>query len=964
MEVNEVVQGFRIIRIREVPEVKGTMVEMVHEKTQAKAIWLKRDDENKTFSIAFKTTPTDNTGVFHINEHSVLNGSKRYPVREPFVDLLKGSLQTFLNAMTYPDKTVYPVSSRNDQDFINLMRVYLDAVFYPLAMSDPNIFYQEGWHYELNDKNADPIYKGVVFNEMKGAYSSPAGLKETYLLKGLFPDTCYGYDSGGDPEEIPDLTYEGFCAAHARYYNPSNSYIFLDGEMDIEKILGIIDQEYLKDFTAQGEPVVIQKQQPVATRKVMDYEIGAEEPAEHKAHISFGYVTGQYDDYVRNEAFAVLSDVLCGSNESPLKKAILQNGLGEDVSFSLVDELLQPYVQLDVVNTDVDKEAEVKRTLRSTLEQLVKDGLDRRELEASLNKREFKARERDFGSAPKGLVFALTSLDSWLYGGDPVDSITFDPVFAELRKDLDTRYFEELIEKYILNSEHKTELVLVPSNTLGKEKARKEAAKLKAAKESWSQQQVDDLIAMNAKLSQWQKTADTPEQQATLPKLHLSDLQKQPKAMEAKVSQTEDRITVLDHELDTDGISYLRMYFNADDLNEKQITEASLMLNLLGDIATGKYSTVLLNQQINSLLGDFDAGLSASAPVDHSAVKAMVFVSWSMLTRNDEKANELVKEVLYHTTFNDAEAIHDIIKQNLIGLEQKFLQAGNMAALIRCSSYYSEYGVIVENAEGYEAYRFLKDVDEHWAEKGQQLIAEMKELYHKLFTRSRLTLSVTGEHPDQLKQQILSDMPEGEAVVRVAKKPLGNKKEGIVMPSNVSYAAQSDDIYALARGRNGTMAVLANILTYDYLWNRIRVQGGAYGCGFRGAVNTGLFFSYRDPDPANSLNVFAATPDYLRQFVKENSDVEKYVIGASGDYNPLLASNQRKIQFMDANYFTGNSYAFRCEIWRQLVNTTSQDIEKAVEVFEKITQDGYRCVVGNKDAIDKCRDKLEDIHEF
>ncbi|MBQ1740528.1 MAG: insulinase family protein [Erysipelotrichaceae bacterium] len=393
MQINDIIHGFKILNIRHLEEVKGDMYEMVHEKTGARTIWLKRDDENKTFSIAFKTTPVDDTGVFHILEHSVLNGSRKYPVREPFVDLLKGSLQTFLNAMTYPDKTVYPVSSRNDKDFVNLMRVYLDAVFYPLVLNNPNVFYQEGWHYELNDVNEDPIYKGVVFNEMKGAFSSPDGVKSRLMMHALFPDNCYGNESGGDPDFITDLSYEQFCAAHRKYYNPSNSYIFLDGAMDIEQILAIINDEYLSDFGKEGDLIEINKQAPVTDIVKKEYEISPEDDPKGKAQMAYGYVVGDYDDIEKNIAFSLISSVLSSSNESPLKKAILSKGLGEDVSFDIQDGILQPYVQIDVYNSDSDKEKEVYETIQDVLKDAVKNGLDKKNwkpLSTSVNSKLWK----------------------------------------------------------------------------------------------------------------------------------------------------------------------------------------------------------------------------------------------------------------------------------------------------------------------------------------------------------------------------------------------------------------------------------------------------------------------------------------------------------------------------------------------------------------------------------------------
>ena len=745
MEINDRIHGFKVNRIRRLEEIKADMIEMVHEQTGARTIWLKRDDENKTFSIGFKTTPVDDTGVFHILEHSVLNGSKKYPVREPFVDLLKGSLQTFLNAMTYPDKTVYPVSSRNDKDFINLLRVYMDAVFHPLVLSNPNIFYQEGWHYELSEVNQEPTYKGVVFNEMKGAFSSPDGVKSRLMMHALFPDTCYGNESGGDPDYITDLSYEQFCAAHRRYYNPSNSYIFLDGDMDIDQVLRIINDEYLCEYGREGDLIEIERQKPVIDEVTREYEISPEEDGKGKAQLAYGYVIGNFDDYEKTVAFSLISSVLCSSNESPLKKAILSRGLGEDVSFDVQDGILQPYIEIDVLNSDLEKKEEVYETIVEVLKKAVEEGLDRRELEAALNQREFKAKERDFYGAPKGLIFALTSLDSWLYGGDPAASICFGELFDRLRQKLDSSYYEDLIREFILESKHSAKVFLKPSNTLGREKLEKEKAKLAQIASTWSAREKEDLVGMNAKLIAWQNEEDTPQQKATLPALHLEDLKKTPTENPCDVYE-KDGITILDHPIETDGISYSSLIVSADDLNEEEITIGSQLMTLLGNLATAKYDTLSLNRMMKSILGDFGASLTGSRSYIDGQPKKFVMISWSSLNRNDEEAANLIREILYHTDYSDLKAIRDILKQNIFALEQAFINAGHGLAVQRAAAYTSPMGAVAEYAKGYEAYRYLKDLDENWDEKADHFTAVLKALAEKLFIRERYILSVAGEN--------------------------------------------------------------------------------------------------------------------------------------------------------------------------------------------------------------------------
>ena len=960
MKLNETIHGFKVNDIRHLDEIAADLYEMVHEQTRAKAIWLKRDDENKTFSIGFKTTPVDDTGVFHILEHSVLNGSKKYPVKEPFVDLLKGSLQTFLNAMTFPDKTVYPVSSRNDKDFINLMRVYMDAVFNPLVLSNPDIFYQEGWHYELNDVNEEPIYKGVVFNEMKGAFSSPDGIKSRLIMHNLFPDTCYGSESGGDPDYITDLSYEQFCATHRKHYNPSNSYIFLDGDMDIEKVLGIINDEYLCSYDSSGEKIVIGKQAPVISEITREYEISPDDDPKGKSQIAYGYVIGDFDEYEKTIAFSLISSVLSASNESPLKKAILSKGLGEDVSFDVQDGLYQPFVQIDVYNCDIENKEKIEETIREVLTKAVREGIDRKELEAALNQREFKAKERDFGGAPKGLVFAITALDSWLYDGDPANSICFNDIFVKLREKLDSTYYEDLIDDLILNSKHKTAVYLKPSNTLGQEKIAKEKGKLAAISSKWTAEDKEQLVAMNRHLQKWQSEADTPEQKATLPALHLEDLKKTPSRYPLEVREAEGN-TILYHPIQTDGISYTSIIIRADDLKEEELTIAGQLMTLLGNLKTEKYDALTLNRMMRSILGDFAASLTGARSFREYNRK-FVQIAFSSLTRNDTQAIDLIKEILYHTDFSDAQAIRNILKQNLFGLEQTYINAGQSLAIQRAASYSSSVAAAGEYAKGYEAYAYLKKLDREYEEKAEGYISKLQSVAKKLFIKERYILSVSGENAQNNIAQLLSDAPHGEIGETYEIKPLGRRNEGIAVPANISFAAKSSILKE--KEKIGTMFVLSNILTLDYLWSEIRVKNGAYGCGFRSGIGRSAgFYSYRDPNPANSLNIYEQTPEYLKLFIENVGDIENYIVGTTGEFDPLLSA-KTSIITTDMEYMMDYTYEDKCRILNEILSTDIEDIRKAISVFEYVNQDNNVCVVGNRAALEKCGTKLDTIFDL
>ena len=963
MNINDVIHGFKIINIRHSDEINADMYEMIHEKTNAKTIWLKRDDENKTFSIAFKTTPIDDTGVFHILEHSVLNGSKKYPVREPFVDLLKGSLQTFLNAMTYPDKTVYPVSSRNNKDFVNLMRVYLDAVFNPLVIENPNVFYQEGWHYELNDVEEEPIYKGVVFNEMKGAFSSADGVRSRYMMHALFPDNCYGNESGGDPEHITDLTYEEFCNAHHKYYNPSNSYIFLDGDMDIDYILGIIDDEYLSHYGKDGDLITIDKQKAVSDDETIEYEIGAEVDPKGKAQIAYGYVLGNFNDFETTTAMSLISSVLCSSNESELKKAILNNGLGEDVSFDVQDGILQPFCEIDVINTDLEKEKEITETINNVFRSVVEKGVDRKELEAAINQREFYVKERDYGRNPKGLIFALSALDTWLYGGDPLDGICADKLFTNLREKLNTSYYEDLINNYILNNNHHATIKLKPSNTLGEKKLKDEKEKLNKISSAWSLDEKKKIVELNKNLMIYQSSEDTPEQKATLPSLHIEDLKKTPTEYPIEVCMHGGTNKVLKHNIDTNGISYVTLFSEVNDFELKDYTVITQMLLLLSQLRTKNYDVLSLNREMKSILGSFDLSLVPMNSYKDDSQRNYVAVSFSSLHRNDNKAIDLVKEIIYNTDFSDKQAIRDILKQNIITLEQTFINAGNSLAAQRCSAYTSKVAVISEYSAGYEAYRYIKELDDNFDEKADSFIEQLQKMYKKIFIKERYMVSVASEDKPNIVKSLIDDAPSGVVGEIVEKKPLGHNREGIVVPSNVSYAVKSCALKSDIKNL-GVMYVIANILTYDYLWTNIRVKGGAYGCGFRcGFMGNTTFHSYRDPNPKHSLEVYNDVTKYLNDFVDNVDSIENYIVGTTGDYDPLN-SVKSGIKTSDLEYIMDIDYDTKKKVLDQILSASKDDIKNVLSLFDKLNESDNICIIGNKQAIEKCKDNLDNIFDL
>ena len=945
MKINDVIHGFEVVNIRHFDQLKADVYEMKHQKTHAQLLWLDRDDDNKTFSIGFKTTPTDNTGVFHILEHSVLNGSDKYPVKEPFVDLLKGSLQTFLNAMTFGDKTVYPVSSRNDQDFINLTRVYLDAVFNPVAVKNPNVFYQEGWHYEIEKPEDDIFYRGVVYNEMKGAYSSGERVASQTLQEALFPDNCYAFESGGNPDYIPDLTYEMFCANHAKYYHPTNSYIFLDGKMDIDNMLAIINDEYLYKYDLNDDVIEIEKQKPVVTDLVRkEYE---EVEVEDKTIVDFGYVIGNFDDYEKSAAFSIIASVLADNNQSPLKKAILEKGLAQDVSVAISDDIYQKYIEIMINNTNEDKFTEIKDTIDEVFKDVVKNGLDKEEILACLNKMEFASKEKDFGMASKGVVFDILALSSWLYGGDPIKGIVFDEVYDSLREKVNTSYFENLIKENLIDSNHHAAVMLVPSLTLQQENMEKMSKKMVEFKKSLSENDLAELLELNKVLHQYQQSVDTPEIKQCLPKLTLDDIKGDPTEVKNSIHEVNGR-TVIEYNRDTDGINYYRMHFDVSDLTLHELSQLSLLCNLLSQLPTKQHTVNEINKLKKSYIGALSASTTFVEDAHSNDYKSNFTVSFSCLDKNNEKAWQIVKEILTETLFDNENDILDIIKQCKMEMQMGMNASGHSAGMTRMAAQLSEAGVSKEFSEGYSYYQYLKQqCDEFNKDEIEKLVS----LSNRIFASSRMTLSIMGEGAKEMVEKIISDLPIGQAVNEKAeRKPLERVNEAIIIPSKISYAIMGSNT-DFAKQYKGKMAVIRKVLGLDYLWNEVRAKNGAYGTGLVNRNKAVMYYSYRDPNPVNSVNIYKNCSSYLENFCKNDDDLLVYVIGAVGDIDPLL-TNSSTMALGDGEYFNHTTFQDKCDIKEQIISMTKEEIEKMIPMFEEIAQNSTICIFGSSESID------------
>ena len=965
MNINDRIHGFVVTEVREEPELKAVMYRMTHEKSGADLIWLKRDDENKTFSITFKTIPSDNTGVFHILEHSVLNGSEKYPVKEPFVELLKSSLQTFLNAMTFPDKTTYPISSRNDQDFLNLMDVYLDAVLHPLSVKDPHAFLQEGWHYEMDSLTDTPRFNGVVFNEMKGAYASPDSLQEEKLTALLFPDNCYGYDSGGNPEFITDLTYEKYLENHARFYHPSNARIFLDGAIDPEPVFARIDS-YLHDFERIDVDAEIPFQQPVCPEEAcISYEIGEEDDAENKVLLSEGYVYGTYQDSLKSLAFSVISSVLAGSNEAPLKKAILEQGLAEDISVVAYNEsMLQPFLMITVDNTSLEKKDAVYETIRSVFKEQAEQGLDRTRVYAVLNNIEFTTREKDFGGMPKGLVYAMSAMDSWLYGGDPMQNLLYDELYKAFRKKIEEGYLEELIRTEILGSSHHARLTMVPSKTLGQEKAEAEKARVLQKTADWDDQKKQEVIEQFRRLRERQNTPDTPEQLASLPMLSLSDIPERVAALSQEITE-KDGVAVLLQPNDTEGITYLDLYFSLADIPQEALSDVALYAALLAQLPTENYDILGIRSEIEANLGVFTA-----APVVFGRKKSVtdsadyLNVHLSFLKDRAKDAIRILKEVLLHSRAEDPQIVADILKQMKFGMEQSIIGAGNRYGYRRALASFLTSAAVQESFTGISYLRYLQDLDRRFENETAEILQKLNAWPEKLYAKKRLVVSVTGDCEEGLLQGVLDLFPEGSAPETAARTVFPKEALGIVIPSEVGFATKGINTTALGLLSGGTAEVAAQYLTFNYLWNTIRVKGGAYGTGLisddRGS--TGIY-SYRDPNPAGSLEAYSLCGAELRAFAESSESIDKYIISTISNTDPLLTPRSAG-KLAQALYFRGITEEDRMQERSEILHTDKAALRAYSETLDTALSEASVCVIAGKSVIDAMADKLDRIENL
>ena len=950
--------GFTVNRIREIKDCGGILYELSHDITGAQLCWMKRDDINKTFAITFKTIPFDDTGVFHILEHSVLNGSEKYPVREPFVELLKSSMQTFLNAFTYPDKTMYPVSSRNDRDFMNLMSVYLDAVFHPLIYRNPNIFYQEGWHYEIRNEEDEPVYKGVVLNEMKGAFASVDEILVDQLNRMVFKDNCYRFVSGGDPSCITDLTYEKFIETHSKFYHPSNTRVFLDGDMNIDEVLAFIDGEYFSKYEKEIFNFDIPMQEAVKAEHVRcEYEISPDEQTENRTQISMGKIISSYDQPMKNIAWAALASVLLANNESPLKKEIIDRGLAEDVELDLFDGIQQPWLILTFRNTEEKNYDELMKTVRKAAGELISEGIDKEQLTASLNMMEFRYRERH---EPAGLMYGQRAMDSWLYGGDPALYLTIDDVFETLRNKAEEGYFEELLAEFINDEEHLSTVTAVPNKKLLEENAEKERQKLHAIKETWGDKTAD-YIKLNEILDVWQMEGDTEENLAALPRLSLSDLSRDPQDIPFRET-TVRGVPVLVYPKEASGIVYMNLYFNIGGITKEHLPSLTIYSTLLSALATEKKTVDEIQKAIRRDLGSLSFYLDAYSKVGESdACIPVLGVSCSVLERNVEKAVDLILEIIQKTVF-DREKILPILKQENEGFRQAMTMSGHAVAMKRIGMRSSAEGVFREYSGGYELGMYARKLEDNFDDMIDEFINDCQMYSEILYTPARLTMSINIDN-ENLIEDLISRLNYVDAQRAKVHYPIAEKvKEAIQIPAQISYSAAGINLHSIGSDYTSQLLVAAHVLTFEYLWSEVRVKGGAYGTGFSTNANGAVgAYSFRDPDPANTLAVYRRAGEYLRNEIDD--DISQLIIGAVASTEPLLSPSS-EIRVSDTRWFRGMTYELRQKSREQVLSMTADDLRSFADVIGRAMNEGSICIVGSRETIASIGEDLEVLKQL
>ena len=963
---------YEILDEHRVEDVQSDGFILRHKKSGARIAILSNNDDNKVFYIGFRTPPEDETGVPHIIEHTTLCGSKKFPVKDPFIELAKGSLNTFLNAMTYPDKTVYPVASCNDQDFKNLMDVYLDAVFNPNITKYEEIFKQEGWHYELTGKDDELKINGVVYNEMKGAYSSPDEVLSSQIYRSLFPDNTYSKDSGGNPEYIPKLTYEAYLDFYHKYYHPSNSYIYLYGDMDVVERLEWLDKEYLSLYDYKKVNSEINKQPAFDEIKNVEaqYSITMDDSQENKTYLSYNRVVGDSLDEMLYQAFDVLDYALVSSPGAPVKQALIDAGIGDDVYGSYDAGILQPVFSFVAKNANASQADEFESIIENTLKEVVKTGINKEALLAGINSSEFKFREADFGQFPKGLLFGLNCLDSWLFDDmKPFIHLECLGTFAKLRKAVDTDYFEKLIQEYLLDNTHGSSVTVKPKRGLGNEREEALAKELSDYKASLSDEEIKKLIEDTEHLKKYQEEPSSDEDLRKLPMLTRADMKKN--AM--PFSNIEDElldVKVVRHDIESNGIDYISFLFDAGDFAQSELGYLGFFTNALGLVSTEKYSYTDLANATNIYTGGISTGTASHPDIkDRNNFVFKFEVKLKVLEKNLDKALELMEQMLLTSDFTDTKRLGELVAQIKARLQANLSSSGHLVAAMRSMSSFSRYALYQDELKGVAFYRSICCIEKELSESPKSVSDKLAAIAKKLFARNRMLISFTGNNEaygnaKPSLEKVIAGFNKMSAVGNQAEVHFNTAKEAFIDASQIQYVAKTGDFICEGYEYTGALRLLRIILSYDYLWINVRVKGGAYGC-----MNTFLrsgesyFVSYRDPNLSDTLDVYDRIPEYIKSFSPDERDMTKYIIGTFSALDTPMNPEAKGSRSLSA-YLEGITYEQIQKERNEILNAQPEDIRRLADLVEAVLKKDSICVIGNENMIKESAGLFENVEKL
>ena len=963
---------YEILDEHRVEDVQSDGFILRHKKSGARIAILSNNDDNKVFYIGFRTPPEDETGVPHIIEHTTLCGSKKFPVKDPFIELAKGSLNTFLNAMTYPDKTVYPIASCNDQDFKNLMDVYLDAVFNPNITKYEEIFKQEGWHYELTGKDDELKINGVVYNEMKGAYSSPDEVLSSQIYRSLFPDNTYSKDSGGNPEYIPKLTYQAYLDFYHKYYHPSNSYIYLYGDMDVVERLEWLDKEYLSLYDYKKVNSEINKQPAFDKIKNVEaqYSITMDDSQENKTYLSYNRVVGDTLDEMLYQAFDVLDYALVSSPGAPVKQALIDAGIGDDVYGSYDAGILQPVFSFVAKNANASQADEFESIIENTLKEVVKTGINKEALLAGINSSEFKFREADFGQFPKGLLFGLNCLDSWLFDDmKPFIHLECLGTFAKLRKAVDTDYFEKLIQEYLLDNTHGSSVTVKPKRGLGNEREEALAKELSDYKASLSDEEIKKLIEDTEHLKKYQEEPSSDEDLRKLPMLTRADMKKNAMAF----SNIEDElldVKVVRHDIESNGIDYISFLFDAGDFAQSELGYLGFFTNALGLVSTEKYSYTDLANATNIYTGGISTGTASHPDIkDRNNFVFKFEVKLKVLEKNLDKALELMEQMLLTSDFTDTKRLGELVAQIKARLQANLSSSGHLVAAMRSMSSFSRYALYQDELKGVAFYRSICRIEKELSESPKSVSDKLAAIAKKLFARNRMLISFTGNNEaygnaKPSLEKVIAGFDKMSAVGNQAEVHFNTAKEAFIDASQIQYVAKTGDFICEGYEYTGALRLLRIILSYDYLWINVRVKGGAYGC-----MNTFLrsgesyFVSYRDPNLSDTLDVYDRIPEYIKSFSPDERDMTKYIIGTFSALDTPMNPEAKGSRSLSA-YLEGITYEQIQKERNEILNAQPEDIRRLADLVEAVLKKDSICVIGNENMIKESAGLFENVEKL